>query len=161
MSNDDKKQKELTQRALANIAASEDPLALERIYRNAKTQKNDEVARAAQLKLFSVLPSAEPGSLEHDVWQSIYALEGALTEERGKTTRLSRTRQKITRDGETITVADLVMKPASEGYRMLLDRDMHVLTFEYVALKHVAVFPSEVLENARKRLTGSGIALVP
>jgi hypothetical protein len=156
MNHDDKKQNELTQRALANIAASEDPLALERIYRNAMTQNNEEVARAAQRKLYSILPSAEPGSLEHDVWQSIYALEGALTEERGKTTRLSRTRQKITRDGETITVADLVMKPASEGYRMLLDRDMHELTFESVALRHAAVFPAEVLEKATQRLTASG-----
>ena len=156
MINDDKKQNELTQRALDNIAASEDPLALERIYRNAMTQNNEEVARAAQRKLFSVLPSAEPGSLEHDVWQSIYALEGALTEERGKTTRLSRTRQKISRDGETITVADLVMKPASEGYRMLLDRDMHELTFESVALRHATVFPAEVLEKATQRLTASG-----
>jgi hypothetical protein len=144
MSDDDKKQNELTRRALLQIANSNDPVGLERVMRNAQVKGNQEVARAAQLRRFFVLPSAEPGSLEHDVWQSIHALEDALTEERGKTTRLSRTRQKITRDGEILTVADLVMKPASEGYRMLLERKMHELTFESVALRHPTVFPSEL-----------------
>lgn len=143
---------ELAQRALRQIAACTDPKELRRIADNAKVLGNDEVRDAALRKLYEISPDAEPGTLEHDVWQSIFALEGALTEERGKTTLLSRTRQKIAREGELRTVADLVRKPPSEGYRMLIERGWPELTFEAVALRHRKRFDQEVLAAARARI---------
>jgi len=95
--------------------------------------------------------------LEHAVWRSIYALEDALTEERGKTTRLARTRQKIAREGEAKTVADLVTKSASDGYRMLMERGWPELTFEFVALQHPDRFEPHVLEAAKVRLSDSAV----
>lgn len=103
-----------------------------------------------------MLPQAEPGTLEFDVWQSIYALKETLKEERGKTILLARTRQKIGREGEVATVADLITKPASEGYRMLVDRNMPELSFEAVALRHPAKFDAAVIRAATDRLVGSG-----
>jgi hypothetical protein len=143
---------DLTRRALERIAQSNDPKDLRRMADNAKTAGNDEVRQAALRRLYAVSPAAQPGTLEHDVWQSIFALEGALTEERGKTTLLSRTRQKITRDGELTTVADLVTKPPSEGFRMLMDRGWPELTFEAVALRHAERFEPAVLNAAKRRL---------
>jgi hypothetical protein len=148
----------LTRRALERIAQCNDPKDLRRTADNAKSAGNDEVREAALRKLYAVSPAAEPGTLEHDVWQSIFALEGALSEERGKTTLLSRTRQKISRDGEATTVADLVMKPPSEGYRMLIDRGWPELTFEAVALRHPEHFDHSVLNAASVRLAASGVA---
>lgn len=120
---------------------------------NASRLGEKEVERVALLKLYSVLPSAEPGTLEYDVWRSVYALEGALKDERGKTTMLGRTRQKIARDGEMKTVADLVKGMASDGFRMLMERDMVDHTFEAVALRHSDRFDDEVLKAASTRLT--------
>jgi hypothetical protein len=123
---------------------------------NAHNKGEEQVRRAAMLRLYEILPSEKPGTLEYDVWQSIHALEGELSHERGKTTRLSRTRQKITRDGEQGTVADLVLGKVSEGFRMLVERDMPQLTFEAVALKHADRFKGSVIAAAKQRLEESG-----
>jgi hypothetical protein len=145
-----------TARALALIADCDEPEKLKRIAANARRLGEEEIYRVASLKLYTVLPSAEPGTLEHDVWRSIHALEGALKDERGRTTRLGRTRQKIARDGERRTVADLVRGKASDGFRMLMDRGMVDHTFEAVALRHRALFENEVVFAATDRLRVSG-----
>ena len=145
-----------TARALALIADCDDPEKLRRIAANARRLGEDEIDRAASLKLYTVLPSAEPGTLEHDVWRSIHALEGALKDERGRTTLLGRTRQKIARDGELRTVADLVRGKTSDGFRMLMDREMVDHTFEAVALRHRALFEDEVVLAASDRLLAFG-----
>ena len=124
---------------------------------NARNAGEYEVRRAAELRLYKVLPSAQPGTLEHDVWQSIYALEGCLKEERGKTVLLSRTRQKIKKDGEHKTVSDLVLGKVSDGFKMLLDREMPRLTFEAVALRHATEFDKDVVASAEARLVDSGL----
>lgn len=143
-----------TLQALARIEKCGDPDDLKRIYVNASKLGNEIVAEAAQRKRFAVMPAAEPGTFEHDVWQSIYALEAALSDERGKTIRLARTRQKIARDGELVAVRDLIMKPAaSEGYHMLIERGWPELAFESVALRHPDSFAAEVLEKAAARLS--------
>jgi len=144
---------DLSRRALERIAQCNDPADLRRLAENAKRLGNTEVRDAALRKLYAISPEGEPGTLEHDVWQSIYALEGALKDERGKTVLLSRTRQKIARDGEVRAVADLVCsKTASDGYKMLIDRGWPELTFEAVALRHPDCFDRAVLSAAKARL---------
>lgn len=145
------------ERALQYIAQCSDPEKLKTMIENARKGGEYEVRRAGELRLYEVLPSAQPGTLEHDVWQSIYALEGALKDERGKTVLLSRTRQKIKKDGEHKTVSDLVLGKVSEGFTMLLDRQMPRLTFEAVALRHATEFAREVVASAEARLVESGL----
>lgn len=147
----------VTQRSLEFIATCADPKKLRQIAVNADKQSNSAVREAARRRLYSVLPSEKPGTLEYDVWQSIHALEDTLSNEREKTTRLARTRQKIKRDGEVVTVADLILKRASDGFRMLVERNLPELTFEAVALNHPDRFQGHVLEAAAKRLRDSGL----
>jgi hypothetical protein len=145
-----------TQRAFELIAKSSDPKQLRQSAANAHRKGEEQVRRAAMLRLYEVQPSEKQGTLEFDVWQSIYALEGELSHERGKTTRLSRTRQKIARDGEEGTVTDLVLGKVSDGFKMLVDREMPQLTFEAVALRHPDRFNSQVIRAARSRLSEAG-----
>ncbi|MGY2733609.1 hypothetical protein [Sphingomonas sp. UYP23] len=139
-------------RTLTYIARCDDPAKLKTTITNARRQQNETIARAASLRLYEVMPSALAGTPEHDVWRSVYALEDALKSERGKTTLLGRTRQKIARDGEIKTVSDLVLGKTSDGFRMLIDRGMVSHTFEAVALRHPAHFTADVLAAAQSRL---------
>lgn len=148
----------MRERALAFIAVCFDPKKLEQMIENARNHGEAEVERAAMLRLYEVKPEAQPGTLEHDVWRSIYALEGALSGERERTTLLNRTRPKIKREGEAATVADLVTKKvASEGFHILLERGMPELTFEAVALRHPDRFVRRCAMRPHTRLRAAGI----
>ncbi len=140
------------QTAMTYIATCTDAAKLRQIARNAAAADDPELQRIARLRLYLVAPAEEPGTLEHAVWQSVLALEDALTDESGVTKRLSRTRQKIKRDGEQRTVHDLVMGKPSEGFRMLVERDMTDLTFEAVALRFPDRFTPDVLNAAHQKL---------
>lgn len=145
-----------TLKAIELVNSLNDPEKLRSMAKNAHRLGDRDVFIAAKRRLFEILPAEEPGTLEHDVWRSINALEDALGDERGKTIRLARTRQKIQRSDEVSTVRDLVLKEASDGFRMLLEREMLDLSFEAVALRHPDRFSDQVLEAARIRLEEVG-----
>lgn len=144
-------------RALAFIDKCDDPDKLAQVATNAADQGDSELEMVALLKLYSILPKFDLETVEHNVWQSIYALEGELKRERGKTVLLSRTRQKIARDGELKTVSDLIAGEASKGFAMLIERGMPQRTFEALTLRHPAEFDDETRKHAAERLADAGI----
>ena len=97
-------------RIIDAIEKCDDPAALRRFMKNAKQRGGDDFYNAAFERLITVQPSAEVGTIAHDVWRTIYAFEEVLREERGKTVRLSRTRQEVQGDGEVKTVKDMTLK---------------------------------------------------
>ena len=144
--------------ALARIETIDEPERLRNLIANARRQGSSVVQRAAFARLCHVQADASPGTVEHDVWQSIHALEEMLREERGKTIRLSRTRQKIARDGEAKTVADLTLKPdPAQGFKDLIDLGHPELSFEAVVLRHPKDFEDDVIEAARARFIALGV----
>jgi hypothetical protein len=146
------------QKMLEFVGGCGDAKKLRQIAQNADANGEAELAQAARLKLYSILPGEQPGTIEYAVWQSIYALEDVLKQERGKTILLSRTRQKIGRQGVTQCVADLVLGSASEGVRMLQERRMLELSFENIALQFPDKFDARVLEAATRRLHDAGFS---
>lgn len=145
-------------KVLAIIAASEDESQLRRFMANAESEGAAEVRAAAFRRLVEIRPEAAPGTIEHDFWRTIFAFEEVLREERGKTVLLSRTRQKVKRAGVRQTLIDFAMsKRPTEGFTMLLERDMPELTGEAIILRHAAHFDEAVLRVARERLVSAGV----
>lgn len=142
------------------IEASDDPAKLRRLIENARRLNERMIEDAAFRRLVEIMPDEAPGTVEHDFWRSIHALEQALHGERGKTVRLARTRQKIARVGVMQKLRDLVMsRTASQGFEMLIEREMPELTAEAVVLRHKGSFADEVVAAARARLEGVDVAI--
>lgn len=145
---------------LASIAKCSDPNKLRTWIENAEKKNDTAVADAAFRKLVSIVPAEKEGTVEHDFWKSIHALEFVLSKENRKTTRLSRTRQKIDRVEVVQTLKDLALKKTpSKGFTMLLERNMPDLTAEAVILRHPTKFDEDICSAARERLVAAGVKL--
>lgn len=141
------------------ISACSEPALLRSWIKNAAAAGNFQVERAARLRLYQVLPSATPGTIEYAVWQSIFALEDLESRKKGKTVRLQRTRNMIKDKGEIGTAAHLVCKPnASAGFQMLLDYELPELTFEALVVEHKDRFEAAVIQAAERRLASHGFS---
>ena len=147
------------QKLIKIISTCSDPAKLRKWIANARREGAHDIEEAAIKRLIEVNARNnhdEPNDpLVLDFWRSITALEFALTDERGKTTRLARTRQKIDRVGVKKTLEDLAMSPKpSEGYYLLRDRNMLDMSAEAVVLRHAGLFDDDVLQAARNRMEG-------
>ncbi|PHQ99843.1 MAG: hypothetical protein COB39_01325 [Marinosulfonomonas sp.] len=142
---------------IAIINSETDPEKLHNWIRNARKQQADDVEQVAIQRLIEINALTnhdDPNDpLVLDFWKSITALEFALSDERGKTIRLTRTRQKISRVGVKKTLEDLaVSAKASDGYFLLRDRGMLDMSAEAVVLRHPALFDDEIIKAAQSRL---------
>lgn len=140
-------------RHLAVIAACTDANSLRQMIANARRGRNQTLVEAAFKRLITILPAEQPGTLEHDFWKTIHAFEEILSAERGKTTRLSRTRQKVARVGVVQTLIDWALDTApTEGFDMLKKRQLLDLSGEAVILRHPDCFSPDVRQAAQNRL---------
>ena len=140
------------------IMKCDEPDKLRTWIKNARAQNATDVADAAFRQLISIMPSEQPGTVEHDFWQTIHAFEFVLSDERGRTTRLSRTRQKVNRVGVVQTLKDWAFsKKSTDGFDMLLERGMPELTGEAIVLRHSEQFDDEIQNAARERLVQAGV----
>jgi len=145
---------------LAFVERCDNAGELESLIKNATKLGNAAVAEAAFRKRISLVPAEQPGSVEHDFWQTVQAFEHALSEDRGKTTRLFRTRQKVAKVGVVQTLREWA--PGGQetaGFKMLLERGMPEFTGEATTLRHRELFEPPVLEAAQQRLRVAGVDL--
>lgn len=145
-------------KVLAAISNCDDSNMLKTWIKNAHDRAAPDVEDAAFRKLIAIVPSGEPGTLEHDFWQMVNALEFTLQDERGKTTRLSRTRQKAVRVGVERTLKDWALAAEeTEGFTRLIERGMPELTGEAIVLSHPDTFDETVRAAAQTRLEAAGV----
>lgn len=129
---------------------------------NVKRLGRQDLYAAAFRRLCELEGQSHGDALDLDFWRAIAAAEEVLREQRGKTVRLARTREKIKRVGVQRTVEDLALKKQpSDGFAILTGAGLGDLTAEYLVLKHAERFTAEAAAAARHRLESAGVRLPP
>jgi vacuolar-type H+-ATPase subunit H len=122
---------------------------------NALKLGNTELATQARKRAIELRAQAHSAAsqAERECIEAVYAYERVLTEQRGRTTRASRTWQMIQRYG-IIGAAERAVNRHREtsGYRALVEMGLEQFAFEAVILRHPQVFSAEAVERSRQRI---------
>jgi predicted AAA+ superfamily ATPase len=135
------------------------------LIRNARTRGNDEVAVAAERRLFELQGQAhdDPNdSLVRAVWEGVYAYENiVLSRKHGRNVLASRTRQFVREHGAyNALLLWARRKQSSDGFKALIKAGHPEITAEYfVAVTFADRFPDDARKNAEKRLGETGLTL--
>ncbi|WP_143324130.1 hypothetical protein [Caulobacter sp. X] len=138
---------------------------LRNLMANARRLGDETLYAQAFARLCAILPNGGSEDLLDDVlvqkfWKAVHAAEQIKSEQNGKTTRLSRTRQKVAKDGVVATMESMALKPKpSDGFTILVDYSLPHLVFEYIIAEHPDRFSAEARSAAHKRLRDFGISL--
>lgn len=161
----DKEIGERNRAALARVAEMDDPDKLRNLMANAGRMGVGAVEEAAFRRLALVQTTvqteegdAEPGSVEHDFWQTIFAHEQLLREERGRAVRLTKTRTKLTKSGAVKALETFAEATAEMGgFATLTGRGWSDMTGEAVILRHPSDFDEATRDAATARLEAAGV----
>lgn len=135
-----------------------DPEKVRQLLANAKRLGRDDIVLKCQLRLVELAGQNYDEDIEREFWMAVTAAEEFKTAQNGKTTRLSRTRQKYTRVGAVACITDwAVSEKVTEGFRILIDAGRPDLTGEAIAIRHSDRFPQQAVASARKKLEDHGV----
>lgn len=144
-------------RALARIESTTDQDALRQIAINARG-KSESVERAALRRLAAVAARHAPGTVEHDCWAMVHAVEELRRLNGRKVSRMNRMRPKIEREGE-IAALEYCALNQTEGFAEVMDYGTPELTAEAIVLRHRGHFSQAAIAAARTRLGQAGIQI--
>lgn len=130
-----------------------DPEALRTLMANARKLNRDDVWREAFLRLCSLEGADQTDPLHRDFYATLAAYEELLTEKNSRTTRASRTRQKLKNKGVIQCLEDWAMAPGgTDGFNLLISHGMVELTGEYLVTKYPDRFSEAAVRAARARM---------
>lgn len=130
-----------------------DPKGLKNVMKNARDKGREDVYWEAFRRLCEVQGMAYEDPLERDFYQVLTAYEELLTEKNGRTTKASRTRQKLTRHSVEKCLEDWALSTTpTQGFELLVQAGMFKLTAEYLVTKYPERFSSAAVIAAKARL---------
>jgi hypothetical protein len=135
------------------ISEYTDQAALRNLMHNAKRLKRDDIWQQAFRRLCELegLDQADP--LHRDFFATLRAYEELLTQKNGRTTRASRTRQKLRNKGVIQCLEDWATSSApTEGFDLLVNSGMPELTGEHLVIKYADRFSQDAVAAAKARL---------
>ena len=141
------------------IAKITDPPSLRNLMVNARRLDREDVYWLAFKQLCSLEGMSLDDPLEREFYDVLNAYEELLTEKNGRTTKATRTRQKLQNKGVQQCLIDWALGPPTDGFKLLAERGLVELTAEYLVVKYGTKFPPDAVAAARQRLEDGGIQL--
>ena len=138
----------------SKIAQMTDAKALRNLMDNARRLEREDIYWHAFKRLCALEGVVYDDPLVRDFYNVLNAYEELLTEKHGRTTKANRTRQKLKNKGVEQCLIDWALGPATDGFKLLLDKELPELTAEHLVVKYQERFPSRAVEAARRRLAG-------
>ena len=133
---------------------------LRNLMANAKRLERDDVWWEAFRRLCELEGMDQTDPLHRDFYEMLAAYEELLTEKNGRTTRASRTRQKLKNRGVVQCLEDWAVSSAStQGFELLIQNGLGELTGEYLVLKYPDSFSDKAITAARIRLAEHGVSV--
>lgn len=128
--------------------------------RNADNAGMLDLVLQCQVRIAELAGQGFDDKLEREFWIAVAAAEEIATQRNGRTTRLSRTRQKAKRVGIVQCLLDWALDPSTtQGFAILVDGGHPELTGEAIVIRHASKFPPEAVRAARNKLANHGIDL--
>ena len=135
------------------VSAYTDQADLRVLMANVRERGREDIWREAFSKLCSLQGMDQTDPLHRDFYQTLAAYEELLTEKNGRTTRASRTRQKLQKKGVVRCLEDWAISlTPTDGYNLLIERGMVELTGEFLVQKYPERFSVEAVTAAKSRL---------
>ena len=141
----------------SKIAQMSDKEALRNLMQNARRLDRDDIYWQAFRRLCSLEGMIYGDPLERDFYDVLNAYEELLTLKHGRTTKASRTRQKLANKGVEQCLIDWALGAPTDGFKLLIEKGLPELTAEYLVVKYKKRFPQRAVEAARRRLTDHGV----
>ena len=142
----------------ADPSALNDPVKLRQLLANAKRLGREDIVLKCQLRVVELAGQSYEDTIEREFWMAVAAAEEFKTAINGKTTKLSRTRQKYSRVGAIACIADWALSSkVTDGFRILIDAERPDLTGEAIAIRHSGSFSEEAVASARRKLEEHGV----
>lgn len=139
-----------------------DALALRTMMENAARLGDNDIWRRAFRRLCALEGLDQTDPLHRDFYETLAAYEQLLTQKNGRTTKASRTRQKLKNKGIVQCLEDwAVSKAPTEGFELLVNQELVELTGEYLVLKYPSRFSATAVAAAKARLNDLGVTSLP
>lgn len=137
-----------------------DPKRIRILMQNALAKNEDGLARLCMRRIFELGGADETDPVDKRIWQAVTALEEQHRIKHGRAQAAGHTRRKIKNKGAIVTLSDWALaKDVTPGFTALIESGMAEFTGEYIVLEYADRFDDKVVEAARARLEGFGVAL--
>lgn len=131
-----------------------DPKLIRQLMKNAAAAGMDDLVLKCHIRVGELAGQQYDDELEREFWKAIAVAEEIATQTNGKTTRLTRTRQKAARVGVVKCITDLaVATEVTQGFRILVDGGHPEYTAEAIVVRHPDKFPPEAVASAERKLS--------
>lgn len=134
-----------------------DPRLLRNLMKNAEAKGRNDLVLECQIRIAELAGQEFDEVLEKEFWIAVAAAEEFASQKNGRTTRLSRTRQKEKRVGVVRCLTDWALDPnVTQGFLILMEGNRPDLTGEAIVVRHAERFSSEAVQSARAKLVKYG-----